>query len=173
MHKTIDDSELRARATEQAHKEQVEVPAWAQPTTAKNAMVGKTAHMRAMGPDGEWTDMRGTDLDEPFVVGDPTFSMPRMTISIKAGSESIERILAATPTGRFPINLTVRARPPKRRRHARGGLRPMVAARIPAGRGARRKARRLARANPRTIVNVCDRKGACHYSVQVWHLRHA
>lgn len=85
--------------------------------------------MMVKGQDGEWINLRGADLDEPFVVGDPTFLMPRMTISIKSGAKSLERILAAPPSGRFPIDLTTPARRPKHRRHARGGLRRMVAAR--------------------------------------------
>ena len=40
---------------------------------------------------------------------------------------------------------------------------------IPAGRGARHKARRLALANPGAHVNVKDKRGACHYSANALH----
>ena len=40
---------------------------------------------------------------------------------------------------------------------------------IPAGRGARHKARRLALANPHIRVNVKDKCGVCHYSANALH----
>lgn len=40
---------------------------------------------------------------------------------------------------------------------------------IPAGRGARHKARRLALANPHVRVNVEDKRGVCHYSANALH----
>lgn len=40
---------------------------------------------------------------------------------------------------------------------------------IPAGRGARHKARRLAVANPGTHVNVTDKRGVCHYTANALH----
>lgn len=38
---------------------------------------------------------------------------------------------------------------------------------IPAARGARHKARRLARANPRVMIEVCDGSGRHHYSARL------
>ena len=37
---------------------------------------------------------------------------------------------------------------------------------IPAGRGARHKARRIALANPNAAVKVVDKRGACHYQAR-------
>lgn len=39
---------------------------------------------------------------------------------------------------------------------------------IPAGRGARHKARRLALANPNIGVKVVDKRGACHYHARAF-----
>ena len=39
---------------------------------------------------------------------------------------------------------------------------------IPAGRGARHKARRIALANPSIAVKVMDKRGACHYHAQAF-----
>lgn len=39
---------------------------------------------------------------------------------------------------------------------------------IPAGRGARHKARRIALANPSVAVKVVDKRGACHYHARAF-----
>lgn len=59
-----------------------------------------------------------------------TAAAGRLDISFKASSDSLNKFLEgmAHGQGRFPVNVTAPARPPKKRRHARGGLRPMVAA---------------------------------------------
>src|SRR6185503_2465009 len=53
-----------------------------------------------------------------------------ISFALKAGSESLEHLLKVSGNGRFPIDLTTPTRAPKHRRHARGGLRPMIAVRV-------------------------------------------
>ena len=56
----------------------------------------------------------------------------RLEVSFKTSSGSLTKLLEgmARGPGRFPLNVTAPARRPKKRRHARGGLRRMVAARV-------------------------------------------
>lgn len=76
-----------------------------------------------------WVTLAGPVKDQ-FVISDPMFYKTTLHFALKADSASLERILTARPSGRFPIDLTTPARAPKRRRHCRGGLRPMVAPRV-------------------------------------------
>ena len=87
------------------------------------------ARMMVKGESGEWITLAGPVKDQ-FVISDPMFYKTTLHFALKADSASLERILTARPSGRFPIDLTTPARAPKRRRHCRGGLRPMVAPRV-------------------------------------------
>lgn len=98
-------------------------------------MIGHTvnineARMRVKGGGGEWLALTGA-ADDRFTVGDQTSFMPKMVITIKAESEGLNRMLeVCRGPSTFPINVTMLAKRPKRRRHARGGLRRLIPARV-------------------------------------------
>lgn len=88
------------------------------------------AKMMVKGADGEWLTLSGPSEDL-FIVGNPTIVMPKMVITIKAESDGLNRMLEVSRgPSTFPIDITILAKRPKQRRHARGGLRRMVAAHV-------------------------------------------
>ena len=88
------------------------------------------ARMMVRGEDGEWITLAGA-ADDHFAVGDQTSFMPKMVITIKAESEGLNRMLeVCRGPSTFPINVTILAKRPKQRRHARGGLRRLIPARV-------------------------------------------
>jgi len=88
------------------------------------------ARMMVKGEDGEWITLTGA-ADDHFTVGDQTAFMSKMVVTIKAESEGINRMLeVCRGPSTFPINITVLAKRPKWRRHARGGLRRLIPARV-------------------------------------------
>lgn len=87
------------------------------------------ARMMVKGEDGEWLTLR--PAEDRFTVGDQTAFMPKMVITIKAHSEGLNRMLeVARGPSTFPITITTLAKRPKKRRHARGGLRRLIAAHV-------------------------------------------
>ena len=88
------------------------------------------ARMMVKGEDGEWITLTGA-ADDRFTVGDQTAFMSKMVITIKAESEGLNRMLeVCLGPSTFPINVTMLAKRPKQRRHARGGLRRLIPARV-------------------------------------------
>ena len=88
------------------------------------------ARMMVKGEDGEWITIAGA-ADDHFAVGDPTAFMSKMVVTIKAASESLNCMLeVCRGPSTFPINVTMLAKRPKQRYHARGGLRRLIPARV-------------------------------------------
>lgn len=88
------------------------------------------ARMMVKGEDGEWITLTGPAEDR-FTFGDPKAFMAKMVVTIKAESEVLNRILeVCRGPSTFPIKITVLAKRPKHRRHARGGLRRLTPARV-------------------------------------------
>ena len=85
--------------------------------------------MTVKGQDGEWLTITGP-VEDLFCVGDQTAFMPKMVLTIKAESDGLNRMLEiARGPSTFPINITIPVKRPKKRRHSRGGLRRLIAAR--------------------------------------------
>lgn len=87
------------------------------------------ARMMVKGEDGEWLTISGS-AEDLFCVGDQTAFMPKMVLTLKADGDGLNRMLEiARGPSTFPINITIPVKRPKKRRHARGGLRRLIAAR--------------------------------------------
>lgn len=84
--------------------------------------------------DGFTTTVSGF-ADDEFVTFDaakpdplPPFAhLPTMVLTLHAGSPSLNVLLVEGRRMPVPIDITIPTRPPKHRRHARGGLRKMIA----------------------------------------------
>lgn len=88
------------------------------------------ARIMVKGEDGEWITLAGAAEDR-LTFGDQTPFMTKMVVTIKAESEGLNRMLeVCRGPSTFPINVTVLAKRPKHRRHARGGLRRLTPARV-------------------------------------------
>lgn len=71
----------------------------------------------------------GAAPDDAFIIPSTRSPMPTMQITLKADSPAVDALMGLSAERRrlpMPVLLTGNRRPKERRRHARGGLRPLV-----------------------------------------------